>query len=85
VARKVAKHHWFVQTGVVVQEFLDHTTPSAPSDEAPRLFLDVAATPPPAEEGSRLPQRLFQRAVPPRIPNVMTISLGSLASWVNRP
>jgi hypothetical protein len=36
----------------VAQEFLDHTTPSAPSKEASLLLLDVAATPPPAEEGS---------------------------------
>ena len=42
--------------GGVVQEFLDHTTPSAPSKEASLLLLDVAATPPPAEEGSRLRQ-----------------------------
>ena len=28
--RKVAKPHYFVQTGWSVQEFLDHTTPSAP-------------------------------------------------------
>ena len=40
----------------MVQEFLDHTTPSARSKEASLLFLDVAATPPPAEEGSRLLQ-----------------------------
>ena len=42
--------------GGVVRKFLDHTTPSAPSKEASRLLLDVAATPPPAEEGSRLLQ-----------------------------
>ena len=40
--------------GGVAQEFLDHTTPSAPSEEASRRFLDVASTPPPAEEGTRL-------------------------------
>ena len=38
--------------GGVVQEFLDHTTPSAPLKVASLLLLDVAATPPPAEEGS---------------------------------
>ena len=36
----------------VVKKFLDHTTPSARTDEASRLFLDRAATPPPAEEGA---------------------------------
>ena len=40
----------------MAQEFLDHTTPSAPAKEASLLLLDVAATPPPAEEGSRLLQ-----------------------------
>jgi len=30
----------------------DHTTPSAPSKEASLLLLDVAATPPAAQEGS---------------------------------
>ena len=40
--------------GGVVQEFLDHTTPSAPLKEASLLLLDVASTPPPAEEGSSL-------------------------------
>jgi len=39
----------------VAQEFLDHTTPSAPSQEASLLLLDVAGTPPPAEEGSLEP------------------------------
>ena len=42
--------------GGVVQEFLDHTTPSAPLKEASLLLLDVASSPPPAEEGSRLLQ-----------------------------
>jgi len=36
----------------VVQEFLDHTTPSAPVKGGFAAFLNVAATPPPAEEGS---------------------------------
>ena len=36
--------------GGVVKKFLDHTTPSARTNEASRLFLIVAATPPPAEE-----------------------------------
>jgi hypothetical protein len=40
------------------QEFLDHTTPAAPLKEASLLLLCVAATPPPAEEGSRLRQLL---------------------------
>ena len=40
--------------GGVAQEFLDHTTPSAPSKEATLLLLNVAATPPPAEEGPPL-------------------------------
>ena len=39
----------------MAQEFLDHTTPSAPSKEASLLLPDVAATPPPAEEGSLEP------------------------------
>jgi len=34
--------------GGMVQEFLDHTTPAAPSKEASRYFSWVAATPPPA-------------------------------------
>ena len=38
--------------GGVIKKFLDHTTPSARTNEASRLFLDRAATPPPAEEGS---------------------------------
>ena len=42
--------------GGVVKKFLDHTTPSARTNEASRLFLDRAATPPPAEEGTRLLQ-----------------------------
>src|SRR4030095_10184500 len=42
--------------GGVVQKFLNHTTPSAPLKVASLLSLDVAATPPPAEEGSRLLQ-----------------------------
>ena len=37
--------------GGVVRKFLDHTTPSARTNEASRLFLNRAATPPPAEEG----------------------------------
>ena len=37
--------------GGVIKKFLDHTTPSARTNEASRLFLDRAATPPPAEEG----------------------------------
>ena len=40
--------------GGVVKKFLDHTTPSARNNEPSRLFLDRAATPPPAEEGSRI-------------------------------
>ena len=41
--------------GGVVKKFLDHTTPSARTNEASRLFL-IVADPPllPAEEGSRL-------------------------------
>jgi len=31
--------------GGVVKKFLDHTTPSARTDEASRLFLDRAAIP----------------------------------------
>ena len=38
-----------------VKELLDHTTPSARTNEASRLFLNRAATPPPAEEGSLEP------------------------------
>ena len=41
--------------GGVVKKFLDHTTPSARTNEASRLFRDRAATPPPAEEGSLEP------------------------------
>jgi len=44
----------------VVQEFLDHTTPSAPSKEASLLLLDVAATPPPAEEGNFAPEEYLR-------------------------
>ena len=40
------------RTGWCSQEILDHTTPSARTNEASRLFLNRAATPPPAEEGS---------------------------------
>ena len=41
--------------GGVVQEFLDHTTPSAaPFKGGFAALFDVAATPPPAEEGGRL-------------------------------
>ena len=47
---KVAKPPHLAQTGWCGQELLDHTTPSAPSKEASLLLLDVAATPPPAEE-----------------------------------
>ena len=53
---KVAKPPQLAQTGWCGQELLDHTTPSAPSKEASLLLLDVASTPPPAEEGSRLLQ-----------------------------
>jgi hypothetical protein len=45
--------------GGVVKKFLDHTTPSARTNEASRLFRDRATNPdgpPPAEEGSRLLQ-----------------------------
>jgi len=49
---KVAKPPQLAQAGWCDQEFLDHTTPSAPSKVASLLLLDVAATPPPAEEGS---------------------------------
>ena len=43
--------------GGVVKKFLDHTTPSARTNEASRLFLIARPpSPPPAEEGSRLPQ-----------------------------
>ena len=42
--------------GGVIKKFLDPTTPSARTNEASRLFLNRAATPPPAEEGSRLLQ-----------------------------
>ena len=44
--------------GGVVKKFLDHTTPSARTNEASRLFRDRATKsdgPPPAEEGSREP------------------------------
>jgi|SoiMetStandDraft_5_1073268.scaffolds.fasta_scaffold173868_2 hypothetical protein len=54
--KKVAKPPQLAQTGWCGQEFLDHTTPSAPLKEASLLLLCVAATPPPAEEGSRLLQ-----------------------------
>jgi hypothetical protein len=55
---KVAQPPQLAQTGAkrepdrakhqdsVVQKFLGHTTPSAPSKEASQLLLDVAATPP---------------------------------------
>jgi hypothetical protein len=54
-----------------VQEFLDHTTPSAPLMVASLLLLDVAASPPPAEEGSRLLQ-LFKL-----LRQIETLSLAS--------
>src|SRR4026207_1571428 len=50
--------------GGVVQEFLDHTTPSASLKVASLLLLDVAASPPPAEEGTRLLQLQNAPAVP---------------------
>ena len=50
---KVAKPPQLAQTGWCGQELFDHTTPYAPSKEASLLLLDVAATRPPAEEGSR--------------------------------
>ena len=40
--------------GGVVKKFPDHTTLSARTNEASRLCLNRAATPPPAEEGSSL-------------------------------
>ena len=40
--------------GGVVKKFPDHTTLSARTNEASRLFLNRAATPPPAEEGRSL-------------------------------
>ena len=46
---KVAKPRQLAQTGWCGPAILDHTTPSAPSKEASLLLLDVAATPPPAE------------------------------------
>ena len=46
--KKVAKPPQLAQTGWCGQEFLDHTTPSAPLKEASLLLLCVAATPPPA-------------------------------------
>ena len=49
---KAAKPHQLAQTGWCGPGILDHTTPSAPLKEASLLLLDVAATPPPAEEGS---------------------------------
>jgi len=53
---KVAKPPHLAQTGWCGQELFDHTTPSAPSKEASLLFLDVASTPPAAQEGNRLRQ-----------------------------
>ena len=38
--------------GGVVQEILDHTTPSAPLKVASLLFLDVASTPPRLRRGA---------------------------------
>ena len=38
----VAKPPQLAQTGWCGQELFDHTTPSAPSEEASRLLLDVA-------------------------------------------
>jgi hypothetical protein len=55
-SRKLRSHISSRRRGGVVQESLDHTTPSAPSKDASLLLLDVAATPPPAEEGSSLRQ-----------------------------
>ena len=51
---KDAKPPQLAQTGWCGQEFLDHTTPSAPSKEASRLLLDVAATPPLLRRGVRV-------------------------------
>ena len=41
--------------GGVGQEFPDHTTPSAPSKDASRYFLEVASTPPLLRRGTRAP------------------------------
>ena len=49
-----ATFKWSGRGGVVKKKFLDHTTPSARAEVASQLFLDRAATPPPAEEGTRL-------------------------------
>ena len=54
---KVAKPPQLAQTGWCGQELFDHTTPSAPSKEASLLLLDVAATPPAAQEGSSNTER----------------------------
>jgi hypothetical protein len=53
----VAKPPQLAQTGWCGQELFDHTTPSAPSKEASLLLLDVAATPPAAQEGSSNTER----------------------------
>jgi hypothetical protein len=42
-----------------LEEFLDHTTPSAPSKEASQLFLGLAATPPLLRRGARITTPLF--------------------------
>jgi len=51
---KVAKPPQLAQTGWCGQELLDHTTPSAPSEEASRYFFLCRVHPssccPPAEE-----------------------------------
>ena len=52
---KTRSHISSRRRGGVAQEFLDHTTPAASSKAASRYLLDVAATPPPAEEGSLEP------------------------------
>ena len=61
--------------GGVAKKFLDHATPSARTNEASRLFLDSAASPPPAEEESSLRQtstEINRLECVPRLGSVLT-------------
>ena len=82
---KFAKPRQLAQTGWCGQTIPGHTTPSAPSKEASLLLLDVAATPPPAEEGSRritTPEffALSSKPVPDRVSATLYFSI-----WTGLP
>src|SRR6187549_1604375 len=59
IKKKLRSHLNSRRRGSVVQKFLGHTTPSAPSKEASQLLLGVAATPPLLRRGARITTPLF--------------------------